>query len=177
MDSKVDLISELIYSSFAEALQSQQKGGSACSHQKLVVNERSMGDSIVATLIIEGEGLNGFLELFLQDNIGDPRMLFDAAELVNQIAGRFSNQLYQYGFNVRLTPPKISRCLLFEDRQIFDDRLIFLTTCDESKLSLKTVLGPIIQLHGSMEGLKERKKEYVKEGSLMFFDNEDGPET
>jgi len=170
MNTTLDTVSTLVSLSFVEALKAHAKCGESFSHHQLAVNDRTRLDCLVATLTVEGSQLNGFLELFLQTDCIDTRFLFDATELVNQIAGRLSNQLYQHGINVHLNPPSLTRCYLFEEKQNFDDRFIFLTTCLESTLCLKSVLGPASQLFSGQELEIQETKQYSLEGSLTLFE-------
>jgi hypothetical protein len=114
MSRSMELISEIIMDSFTGVLNLQQLEMGECDHLRLVAVSDGCSNSLVALLEFNGPELQGFFQLFLSEDCVDPIVLYDAGELVNQIAGRFSNRLYNCGFSIRMNPPRIVRSSVFE---------------------------------------------------------------
>ncbi len=92
-----------------------------CALSRGIRSEDCTSDSIVALLVFDGPELQGFLQLFLLEDCADPIALYDAGELVNQVAGRFSNRLYNCGFNIRTSTSRIVRSGAFEAQRDMSD--------------------------------------------------------
>jgi hypothetical protein len=109
MSRSIELISQIIVESFRGVLCSHLSEPGECVHRRILSTEETSLDNKVALIEFEGPELRGFLQLFLMEEFVDPVILYDAGEFLNQVAGRMSNRLYDYGFYIKNTTPRIVR--------------------------------------------------------------------
>jgi hypothetical protein len=170
MNPAIEFISEIVLDSFTAVLSSQLLEPGACEHRRLVASYDGFDDNKVGLLEFNSPELQGFLQLFLPEECVDPVSLYDAGELVNQMAGRLSNRLYNYGFSIKTTTPRIIRSSVFEAQRDLSDAEIFLTSSSKQGLQLKTVIGPVGIVEQLADRFSERKRAALREGAMVLFD-------
>ncbi len=140
-----------------ESKQSSEKSGFTCPEE------------IVAAMTMKGGDLHGTFQLSIGLDYGELERISAVLELLNQIVGRFSNELYRHGVRLELSPPVVTKQGRFERLNSVSNALCFKVESKELICSLKAVLGPkesLLEMSGSY-----RKEDVSEEGSLTFFDD------
>lgn len=173
MSRSLELISEIIIDSFRGVLSAHVPDAGECRHRRVLSVEDSGGNETKVALVeFNGPELRGFLQLFLIEEFVDPILLYDdAGEFLNQVAGRLSNRLYDYGFDITNTTPRIVRSDNSDYQKCIPDSEIFYTTDSLNEFKIKTVIGPVNVLEQLAERRSIRKNSALKEGSMLFFDS------
>jgi hypothetical protein len=168
----LDCISGIIVESFAATLGDVylRDEFQPSDHRVLSAVKDTTSQAMVAIIELSDGKLSLLLELFMQaDECTDVLQMYNAMELVNQMAGRMSNQMYKLGMFFRLTPPHVMRSGEFESKRSFDNFKVFMT---ESYVGwrLKTIMGPMDQLEEAIKYGHETKGEVLSAGQIVIFD-------
>jgi len=174
MSRSIELISQIIVDSLKGVLSSHvPEAVGECDHRRVLSPDEGTRETKVALVEFDGPELRGFLQLFLLEEFVDPLVLYDAGEFLNQVAGRFSNRLYDYGFSIKNTTPRIVRSDNLDYQKCLNDSEIFYTSDSMKEFTIKTVIGPVSVLEQLADRRSNRKHSALQEGTMLLFDTND----